>query len=63
MADYYERRVMAIKDIDTMLANEKPQEVIVFKIMAKFGFGSKLVKERVAQFADVAALKHNAEKR
>lgn len=58
MADYYERRVMAIKDIDTMLANEKPQEVIAFKIMAKYGFGSKLVKERVAQFADVAELKH-----
>ena len=56
MANYYTTKIMAIRDIDEMYLNETPEKVIIYKITMKYGFSSKIVKERIKQIEEVHEL-------
>jgi len=45
--DYYQRRIRAFKLIDTMLEDNKPIGHIIFKVSTLYGFGAKIVNDRV----------------
>lgn len=45
--NYYSRKVEAFKDIDGLLADGEPYDVIVFKIATKYGFTKRIVDERM----------------
>ena len=53
MVSYYEYRVRAVKDIDSMLENMTPMPVIVYKISMKYGFSDKIIYERIKQIEDI----------
>lgn len=53
MANYYTNRIMAIKDIDGMLHDDIKKEIIVYKITMKYGFGKKIVEERIKQIEEM----------
>lgn len=45
--DYYKYKTMAILEIDEMFRQKKPIAEIIFRINGKYGFGRKLIDERI----------------
>jgi len=46
--NYYDTKRQAMQIIDKMITDGKNYEEIVYKISLTFGFGEKIVKERIA---------------
>ena len=44
---YYSDRKRALSDIDALIGDGTPVAHIVYKISLKYGFGAKIVNERV----------------
>ena len=52
--NYYELRRKAFNDIDSMIEDKIPYENIVFKISTRYGFGEKIVKQRIEMLKNVS---------
>lgn len=51
--DYYKKKAMAFQDIDNMLREDKTIDEIELKISTKYGFGRKLIEERMELIKNV----------
>ena len=47
MTNYYKEKREALKTIDQMILEGKKENSIVFTITTKYGFGEKIVRDRI----------------
>jgi hypothetical protein len=57
MSNYYKLRINALRDIDNLLSNNTPIEIIIYKICTKYGLSKKIVYERIQQIEDIQKVK------
>ncbi len=51
--DYYERKRNALMDIDKWLSEGMSQNLIIYKLSTKYGYGKKQLDERIKQIKEV----------
>ena len=61
MANVYNERKRAIAEIDALIYDETPIALIIYKITAKYGFSAKIVRERLANLAELRAISPKSE--
>jgi len=55
MADYYTEKRRAYQVIDELFKDGKSEELITMKVQTMFGFGKKVVRERLEILASLSS--------